>query len=68
MKALIRLRRTFALQRLLGCKNFHDVSNANVIRSKVDRSSKEFQVRFEVVKYSNIYILYVLIWFHLLGK
>ncbi|CAB4005801.1 methylcrotonoyl- carboxylase beta chain, mitochondrial, partial [Paramuricea clavata] len=28
---------------IVRCKNFHDVSNANVIKSKVDRSSKEFQ-------------------------
>ena len=51
MKAMIRLRSTVALQRLVGCKNFHDVANANVIKSKVDRSSKEFLVRFSILDY-----------------
>jgi hypothetical protein len=41
---MIKLRSSVALRRLVRCKNFHDVSNANVIKSKVDRTSKEFQV------------------------
>ncbi len=44
MKGIMKLRSTVALQRLVRCQNFHDASNANIIKSKVDRSSKEFQV------------------------
>ena len=52
MKGIIKLRSRVGLQRLLRYKNFHDVSNASVIKSTVDRASKEFQVKF--FKYAGI--------------
>ena len=43
----MRFKNQIRLQRFLKhSKYFHDVSNANVIKSNVDRSSKDFQVLF----------------------
>ena len=52
MKGIVKLRSRVSLQRLLRYNNFHDVSSANVIKSNVDRASKEFQVKF--FKYAGI--------------
>ncbi|XP_028405872.1 methylcrotonoyl-CoA carboxylase beta chain, mitochondrial-like [Dendronephthya gigantea] len=42
MKGMIRLRDIVTLQSLVRCRGFHDTSMANIIKSKIDRSSKEF--------------------------
>ena len=45
MKTILRFKTRINLGRFFnGKRYFHDVSQANVIESKVDRSSKEFQV------------------------
>ena len=61
MKGIIRLRSRAVLQRLIRYKNFHDDLNANVLKSKVDRSSKEFQVRcFNNSKQKNMVVIFQL--------
>lgn len=55
MKALLQLKGVEKL--LISSRCFYNVSNANVIKSKINKTSKEFQVKSAIHLKSNILLI-----------